>query len=315
MKNSKGSTIALALSAMLIFSGLGVGAIGYSTMQGHTSISGKLSTQAFWLADAGIEAAKGTLQTAITNNLLSQTYQGTVNTPKTTALSSLTFFMGSSSNRSVTNPDPASNDLTKYLISTRGQDSNNQRKRTIHAVYQIPNINASNFNYGLMAESTSYASIKLPLGVHGSQIGSLPTFESIFGGLTIAVAEQIGTALLASNPSGWGTLSTGIYYAKASNATPITIPSNTLDGSSALLIIDGNLSLGGVKNFSGVIWVTGNLDFTGTGGTLNGSIFVAGALTGNGNPKNLITYDSAAIQNTINNIKKPIPVSWQEISE
>lgn len=55
MKNSKGSTLAVALSMVFLFSALGVGMLEFGGGQRQFSAHQLVNTQAFWLADAGLQ--------------------------------------------------------------------------------------------------------------------------------------------------------------------------------------------------------------------------------------------------------------------
>jgi hypothetical protein len=70
MKNSKGYTLAIAVCMMALLIGLGLGALNYSGRQGQVLVNQTLSTQAFWLADAGIQTGMAQLKNQINNILL-----------------------------------------------------------------------------------------------------------------------------------------------------------------------------------------------------------------------------------------------------
>jgi len=55
VNNSKGSTLAIAVSMVFLFSALGIGAIEYAGGQGLSTNFQTVNTQAFWLADAGMQ--------------------------------------------------------------------------------------------------------------------------------------------------------------------------------------------------------------------------------------------------------------------
>ncbi len=54
MNNSKGSTLAIALSMLFLFSAMGVGALEYGGGQRQFATTQIANTQAFWIADAGL---------------------------------------------------------------------------------------------------------------------------------------------------------------------------------------------------------------------------------------------------------------------
>ncbi|MEI6437987.1 MAG: pilus assembly PilX N-terminal domain-containing protein [Candidatus Omnitrophota bacterium] len=94
MMNSRGSALAVALSTMFLFGVLGVGAINYSTMQRQVSVSGQKATQAFWLADAGLQQSAATACGALTDTSIGT---GTYRVDKSGTLLTSTGTVGSGS--------------------------------------------------------------------------------------------------------------------------------------------------------------------------------------------------------------------------
>ena len=78
MKNSKGSVLAVALSMMFLFSGLGIGALNYAGMQGQFATNQIISSQAFWMAEAGAQDSLAKLKLQIRDTLNNNVVAATI---------------------------------------------------------------------------------------------------------------------------------------------------------------------------------------------------------------------------------------------
>lgn len=74
MKNSKGVILPVALGLMAFCSLLGLGAIQLADMQGQSYVREVSSTQAFWLADAGLQRSSAGACLAVSGSLGAGTY-------------------------------------------------------------------------------------------------------------------------------------------------------------------------------------------------------------------------------------------------
>ena len=315
MKNAKASALGIALGMTALFSGLGLGALNYSGMQGQSSINQTLSTQAFWLADAGLERARELVQAftaqtvypatlPVDNNFATGTYSCTVTIPPGKSWSATS--MGT----------PASAPLIKRNLYAR--------------------IGYQGLDSALATTGTVTQNGNPTIGTISHVPPDASAFQTIFG---MTMSEAQTTAINSST-----------YYDCTTNANVcgnnnnnLSIPSFThklayvkLNSSQTLkltggwtgsgfLIIDGgtlDMSGGGGQtvNFTGIIWIE-NGDFSSISGgiNINGAIYINSSSTTsttiNGTSVT-ITYDQGVVNDMMNDFGHQTPkiLCWSEVA-
>ncbi len=316
MKNSKGSSLALAIGAMVLFSGIGVGSLNYSMMQGKTSTTQALSAQAFWAADAGLEKAK----TLVTTYTSSQTYPVTL--PADTNISTGTY------TTVITLP------IGKpWTITSTGTSSNSQINQKIFA-----QLGYSSLTSALSTTGTVNTNGNPTINGTISQSQSAANFQTVFG-ITKDQAQKTATntstyydCTANNHPCGNGNnvsilaFTNKLAYVKLSSNQTLKLSGGWT--STGFLIVDGgSLDMSGAGNqavnFTGIIWIEGG-SFSSIGGGVNitGSVYINGnanTTTSVNGSSVTITYNSVVVSDIMEayasgTANKVVTTCWSEVS-
>jgi hypothetical protein len=296
MKNSKGSTLALALSAMFLFSALGMGAINYSTMQRQSATTQSSSVRAFWLADAGIQASLIKVPTYASSTV----YPQTVSSPNTftTGSFSSSITLPANSPWKITSTGTLSNGTTETLYAKLGYQG------LINAISTTGTISQG-------GNSTVNGTV--------AQNQSVVTFQSIFG-MTLAQAKTLAQSSpnhYYKNPSNNPTVD-HLTYVELTGNNKLKITQNNWTGSGLLIVDGGTMEVSG-GTFNGIIWVEGgDLSIVSGNPVITGTIYVNGSVSVTSvTGTSTITFDQGivtSVMQTYGSGQSPKVVCWSEVS-
>ena len=322
MINSRGSTLALALSAMFLVSALGIGAINYATMQGQSSSIQTSSAKAFWLADAGMVEAL---------NLVTS-FNGTTAYPQ--CVNDVTCAHNVSDSNfpykvNITLP-PGQPWLVTSTASVGSGLSTVQR--TLYAQVGYAGLTNSMSTTGTVVNHGHPTETPAPV-----QNQPPVSFSSVFG-ITLAQAQAIAAGnntyydcTASSHPCGSGSSlsipgfsGNQLVYVNLSSSQTVSL-SGGWSGNGLFIVNGGTLDMSGggstSVNFTGVIWIE-----NGSFSSISGGIGILGSVYINGSPSTVttfngtsvdLTYDANAVQSVMSaygTTQRPRTICWSEIS-
>lgn len=290
MRNSKGSILAITVGFALVFTMLGIASIYMAGLQSETQEKQILSHQAFWLAEAGVNKA-----IALWPDI------GYISTPEYL-------------------PSGGRGDFYFEILlagtNERGIRStgtiNNQSRRLFVIAYR-PDLSITNalICNGIIDNPGSNPRIDPSITQESANF----TFDGVFGTGTTDIKNLANytydnTDSVTSNDFSATSPISGITW--------VTLPANTtflmppqFQGS-GLLVLEStggttiHISGTGPEEFNGVIYIMGNLTFSGSP-HIYGSIFVEGTTTcTEGNPD--VQYRASSIKQAV----PPVIRSWEE---
>ena len=282
--NKKGSILAITIAFVVVFIILGVSAIYLSTLQSDIQARDIQSQRAFWIAEAGIAKA-------------------IVRLPETTPSPLLEYLEENADESYSIMITPTAGFTNRWTIQSTGFVPNATRTIEVEIEGVVNNITGViNANGDVDIDGSSNVT-----GTVNENLDPPLAFESVF----LMTKDQVRH--IANNH----------YINPAINQTPVTqitwvtgdlaITTTGWQGY-GLLVVDGNLRFAG-GSFSGIIWVTGDLDCTGNP-DINGSIFVEGEttikVTGNGE----ISEDAGAVDDAwkfLSSAFRTVSGSWREV--
>lgn len=295
--NKKGSVLVFGLIVVLVLSILSSSYLAKVINQGLQTRRYADSTQALWLAEAGIHEARD-------NNL----FYGSLGPDD----------LGRGSYEVEIGQIGMSNYY--YVVSTGTVGS---VSRTVEAVVSTRDVDPTKFKYGL--ESTVDIDFKGSAQVYGENTPLpipaktrdpeyyLPNSTFSFADLfcfTTAEIKAISTVYTGSWPSG-----------DISGINWVIAPSSNFNGNvtgSGILIVEGDLRVTGTIDFDGIIYVIGELRMAGTA-NIQGSVLAESAatvdttLTGTCDIEH--SYEKIASALDIIKYRSPQIVSWKELPE
>jgi len=246
MNNSRGSTLAIALSMVFLFAAIGVGTINYGTGQRQASVNQAANAQAFWLAEAGLAQTAAGGCSAPGTRLSGNT--GVANPSSGVFVSTAKVTVGKYNNvtrvlqQTCTNTSPfqyaALATGTMTLANGVSVDSYDSRQGSYGGTNVGSNGNVAADNTVITNGAvTIHGSSTSNVNVHPSAIIIPPVFSSLASGGTLNVI--LGTTPLGTSGascSGSGTLSGGTCYYKYSNITMALLGSMSITGNVSIYL-------------------------------------------------------------------------------
>lgn len=322
MKNSKGSALAVALSSLVLFTGLGLGALNYSGMQGLSATNQTLSTQAFWVAEAG-------LQKALT---LVETYNSSTVYPVILPADSLISTGSYLTNITLPVGEPWSvkstgsvSSVNRDLFAKIGYGGLTKAISTTGTITVNGNPTISSFN-----ENVAPVLFDNIFGISMTQATQSAESTSTCYNFTASATANcgIGDGSVSANGKDVSIpLATNkLAYVKMDSNQTLKISGNGT-ASDFLVVEGGTLDMtgggGSSVNFSGIIWVEGG-NFTKISGSeqISGAIYINSSSTTvttiNGSAGLDILFDQNLINTVINKYGsstiKPKILCWSEVS-
>jgi Tfp pilus assembly protein PilX len=294
--NRRGIALVLGLYVIMVLSVLSASYLYKQVNMSFLSNRYADSTQAFWVAEGGIQAARN-------NNLTQSSISGAIGAGS---------FVANIANI---------NSSDYYEVVSTGTVGN--ITRTIDAVVSTRDVDADKFPFGI--ESTVAINFKGSSTVYGENTpkpvakktrdpeyykqNSNFSFADLFCFSTTEI-KSISTIYNNTWPSG-----------NISGINWVIAPSSHFNGNvagSGILIVEGDLRITGTINFDGIIYVIGELDMAGTA-YVGGAILAESAatfdtdITGTADIEHSITKISVALDNI--KYRSPQIVSWKELQE
>ncbi|MDP3732714.1 MAG: hypothetical protein Q8R31_06835 [Candidatus Omnitrophota bacterium] len=301
--NKRGITLIFGLLAVLVLSILS-GSFFFKSITENNLVRRYVnSTQAFWVAEAGVAEAIKNLANSPTNGNLGNYRYETTTTYRATINASDYY------------------DITSTGIVTL--PGAGDIRRTVNVVVKRGSADATKFQYGIAAANDLCfggpgACNKTPEDFLDPDIcdghpcwkefDSTINFSDLFG-YSQSDIENIATRYDDSN---FPNAVSGITWVDVTEGSTLMVTGN-LTGS-GVLIIDGNVQFGGDYTFNGIVYILGTLTARGTFDSY-GSILVAstaGVDTVNGSPT--MHWDQAEIANGLQLLANNFVdiVSWKE---
>lgn len=311
--NRRGAALIIAFMVVVVLTTLSSALVMRSVSERSIAQRYVESTQAFWLAEAGVNRALLQLKNNF-NDL--------------NAIAAVTLGQGEYS------VDTIATEGSNRRVTARGfipAQAAPRSTRSISALVQnLPGGNPSNpslITYAIETSGTLNITGSADLHPAGSShAGSTLTFEEVFGMTEeqvkdIALSAQAGgTGHVYTNPAANQQPVNGITWVELTGGNKYSISSNW--SASGLLIVNSNgndiaLDISGAWQFEGMIWVNGRVKITGTP-DIEGGVFARSAIdaqsTVSGNAS--LTFDSSDVANAFAFLAQPSSVkilSWREI--
>ena len=310
LKNNKGGTLLISCLAVMFLTIIAGAYVLCGTTEGKMAHRYNSSSEAFWLADGGLQRALRALALS------------PVSIP-TTSPAVLSETLNTDHNYSVIYySEPNTQD--RWTATSVG---------TANGITRTVTGDIGKYDIANALTSTGNVAINGNIDINGTVVGNAAfTFESVFNGWGYQDFCNNATHKYPSNincSTATGTGNNG--YNNGSTISGITIvnfdsnqPNLSLNSGSGMVIVDSRSSTNATPtvsvnsniNFSGIIWIIGNATINGNG-DIHGAVFVNGnATVGNGNAN--VTYDAAAINSAVSNFgstftsKAPYVLSWGE---
>lgn len=296
ISNKKGAILGIVLIYMLIMTILGYGLLHLSYANSIQTDNSFRSNRAFWAAETGITKATARLKADI---------------PDTSNFSGIITADNYTDNYSVT-IDPVDGYIHRWEVTSTGAAGTAPKsvQRTIKVTIG-PNI-------------ANLVNIKDPLPDGETWIDIFPgghydpdrpteddmgfTFDSIFGiPLSSLTIDNL-------NPTEYTGLS-GVTWVDVPEGETLFFQNPGEWSGSGLMIVNGDLRIVG-GDFSGILWITGNLTMSSGNPGISGAIFATnllGDITGNISE---LMYDPLAIDQVLDGINPNPPLgilSWEEV--
>ncbi len=336
MKNENGSILVVSVGAILIFTILGLGSVKMAASQNQMAEEQRASTQAFWLAEAGLEKGRYFLLKS-PSVFISE--------------SDLPQNMGNGTYDVSSGNDPdCPTCIDRWFIRSLGSVLTGQQisaaqinnKRTIEAIIA---------RYDIKNAITSHGTINDDCTANGSatitgtcEQNAEFTFEGVFNGTSAAdflsEAQADGLYYLDPNNSGDVDPISDITWVDLIVKNKLVINTDNMEldlvadpsgntVKAAILIVDTTqvqsmqppqVHIDGNLVFRGIIWIIGEAEIKGTSDIM-GAVFVDGdpvldtKVTGDAD----ITFDPIAVDETIDGFGlsifpgEPAIVSWNEL--
>lgn len=306
MKKQKGVILVLTVTFMLIFTLFGLAAMNFAGFQGQGIVRKVASTQAFWIAEAGIQRAASRLSQGnlgfILNGFLNQGNYN-VNVTPTNPLDPDPVRWNIDS---VGNQQPIAKEILVEYGPALLKGLESEYLQSINKEQNVPSreenvtLNFSDFFDFNISNMTQSQKDNTPFGTNCTVGNKVVTYYPI----------PTPSKHLPDYYSGIS------YIDSTTHSNQETIPNLAGDGLVIIQVRDGTgLSINGGGNFNGIVWIQGKLD--GLGSTvINGAVLVdcgTQLTTVSGNAQ--IYYNQTAIDDAFKNLRinKFAVVSWEEV--
>jgi hypothetical protein len=312
--------------------------INYGGAQGQYSVVQAVNTQAFWLADAGVQKAR----TLVSSYVGTTGYPQCINNPLgTTCVNNLTdtnitgysatITLPPNKPWSVTATGTPTTRITRTLYAQIGYQGLTNAISTTGTV----TINGANNNQqpvnGSIAQGVSAVNFSTIFGITLAQAQTIATNSSTFYDCTVqpnnctsngSLGNAHGNNSSVVIPSG---IINKLIYVKLNSTQTLTL-NGGWSGSNFLIVNGGTVDMSGSGNtpvsFTGIIWVeNGSFSSIGGGVNINGSIYINGNASIN-TSINGASVDITFDQNQVNTVETsygsssqhPSVVCWSEVS-